>query len=156
VPKAGLYSLKLTYQALPGKGADIEFDRRSLRRYRLQAGDIVFSRIWRDDLEPDEPFAVDSIGNDIVPDKVEVARYTEEPFRDKEGLYDAPYLFYFDKGENVIRLTGVRECAAVAGLTLYEEKQPVSYYRVCCGCGYRSSGRSDDRLCAELSGGACG
>ena len=104
----------------------VEEARRVARNYA--GGDHGrFSRIWRDDLEPDEPFAVDSIGNDIVPDKVEVARYTEEPFRDKEGLYDAPYLFYFDKGENVIRLTGVRECAAVAGLTLYEEKQPVSY-----------------------------
>ncbi len=128
VPRAGLYSLKLTYQALPGKGADIEFavDLNGARPF-TEAGDIAFSRIWRDDLEPDEPFAVDSIGNDIVPDKVEVARYNEEPFRDKEGLYDAPYLFYFEKGENVIRLTGVRECAAVAELTLYEEKQPVSY-----------------------------
>lgn len=68
VPKAGLYSLKLTYQALPGKGADIEFavDLNGSRPF-TEAGDIVFSRIWRDDLEPDEPFAVDSIGNDIVP-----------------------------------------------------------------------------------------
>lgn len=128
VPADGLYNVALTYQALPGKGADMEFSLLVNGETPFSEADTLsFYRIWKDAIEPDEPFETDAFGNELAPDKVELYRWITEPLRDKSGIYRAPYQLYFTAGTNTLRLTATRECAVVAAITLYQEENLPDY-----------------------------
>lgn len=128
LPSDGLYSVALTYQALPGKGADPELSLQINGELPFsEAESLSLYRVWRDTVGPEEPLETDAFGNELASDKTEVFAWITEPLRDKSGSYRDPYQLYFREGINTLRLTAVHECIAVASVTLYREQELPDY-----------------------------
>lgn len=54
-------------------------------------------------------FKYDYYLNEIRPAKIEAPRWTDKTFTDADTFYDAPFNFYFEKGEHVITFDASRE-----------------------------------------------
>ena len=124
--KAGLYHLYLEYYPLESRGIAIE---RALRINGqvpfLGAERLVFQRVWGD-----APGGVrlDNQGNEVRPTQVEHPRWESAWFKDPMGYIAEPYAFYFEAGENRIRLEGVNEPMAIRAFSL-RALRPVKRYR---------------------------
>lgn len=125
VDEAGLYHLSLLYFPIEGKSSAIE---RSLlidgeRPFR-EAAFLQFDRIWNNQKEQ---IVQDNQGNDLRPKQVEKPRWSEKAFQDSDGYEDAPFLFYFTKGEHTITLESTREPMVIKQLKLFQKQTPLPY-----------------------------
>jgi ABC-type glycerol-3-phosphate transport system substrate-binding protein len=124
--EAGLYHLYLEYYPLESRGIAIE---RALwingQVPFLGAEHLVFQRVWGD-----APGGVrlDNQGNEVRPTQVEHPRWESAWFTDPMGYIAEPYAFYFEAGENRIRLEGVNEPMAIRAFSL-RALRPVKGYR---------------------------
>lgn len=127
VEEAGLYQVGLRYLPLQGRGASIE---RALsvngRTPFFNAGHFNFSRIWTDQGEVRQ----DNRGNDLRPSQVEAPQWRTAWLSDYMGYYLAPYSFYFEEGENTVRLTSVREPMLIDTITIGQYEGAPSYAEV--------------------------
>jgi ABC-type glycerol-3-phosphate transport system substrate-binding protein len=125
IEKAGLYNIYIEYYPLPSRGIAIE---RSLKingtHPFLGADRLMFQRVWGD--ANDVRF--DNRGNEIRPAQTEKPRWESAWFRDSLGYSTEPYEFYLDAGENLIRLEGINEPAALLALCL-KAPVPAQNYR---------------------------
>ena len=123
----GLYNIYIEYFPIEGRGNDIE--RRLLINGELpfnHAAFLNFSRFW----ELSGPIERDSRGNDLRPSLREVSRWQGTYFSDYLGYQNRPYLFFFQQGENTIRLEAAREPLAIYRLVLRIKEEPPSYAEV--------------------------
>jgi ABC-type glycerol-3-phosphate transport system substrate-binding protein len=118
--REGFYFVYLEYFPLTSRGINIE------RSFKINgetpflgADRLVFYRVWGDGAN----IRYDNQGNEIRPPQVELPRWESAYFRDSLGFITDPYSFYFPAGENVIRLEGINEPAAIRAFSL---KAPVS------------------------------
>jgi len=124
VPEAGLYSIRLNYFPIPGKGSSIE------RMIEIngevpfsEARNISFSRIWKDDSE----ISQDSRGNDIRPRQSEHPEWVVSSVKDSFGYYNEPFKFYFKEGINTLSVVSVREPVAIEWIELFRPDPVLKY-----------------------------
>ncbi|MBH1941133.1 extracellular solute-binding protein [Mobilitalea sibirica] len=129
VPETGLYNIFLKYYPMEGRGIDVE--RALLINGKIPfsgADNLTFSRIWADGLFHDGvEKKQDNRGNDIRPPQIEAPRWEGVYLKDYEGYFVEPYLFYFEKGENTIRLNAISEPAAISELIIGQQEKLKSY-----------------------------
>ncbi|AZN42179.1 extracellular solute-binding protein [Paenibacillus albus] len=125
VKTSGMYQIGMKYFTVKGKESDIE---RGLlidgNAPFNEAKNLIFSRIWKNE-KPE--FDRDDRGNDLTPKQVEVHMWQESLFRDAQGYYEQPYLFYFSAGKHEITLTSSKEPLVIDYLKLTKPVIPVSY-----------------------------
>ena len=125
VQKAGMYSVYMTYFVLSEDSRKVELQAYINNESMFAAAQrIDMPRNWHNENDTIEQ---DSRGNDLNPSQVAYDSWLTEPFRDSEGLYDDPYVFYFPEGESTITIIGSRAMIALAALSLYNKPAPESY-----------------------------
>ena len=115
VPSEGFYRIYLEYLADESRGVateravyingEIPFD---------DAANVEFTRIWTDG----GPVRVDNQGNEIRPTQVEVFDWQNTFFSDDRGYVEDPYLFWFEKGDNVLTLNAENEPMGIRKLEI--------------------------------------
>ncbi|RAP78018.1 extracellular solute-binding protein [Paenibacillus montanisoli] len=125
VKQSGMYQIGMRYYTVKGKESDIE---RGLlidgETPFSEARSLVFSRIWKNEKAA---FDRDDRGNDLTPKQIEVPMWQETAFRDAQGYYEQPYLFYFSAGKHEITLTSSREPLVIDYLKLTKPENPAPY-----------------------------
>lgn len=139
VSESGFYNIYLDYTILDGYKSSME-------RILLIDGEVpfsgtdtlTFSRVWVDNLTPDEngnvKFAVDTNGNDRKPQQVEKEKLTNTPttsgsyVKDYMGYETAPYKFYFEKNrEYTLTLRVSKEPMQIDKVTILSVEDTPSY-----------------------------
>ena len=124
VPETGFYNVYMEYLIPQSRGVaaerviyingEIPFE---------DARNVSFTRIWTDGGE----VKVDNQGNQIRPTQVEVYDWQGSYFKDNRGYIADPYLFYLEKGENVISLEAENEPMVLRKLTVGTVRSLDSY-----------------------------
>lgn len=124
VPETGFYNIYMEYLIPKSRGVaaerviyingEIPFE---------DARNVSFTRIWTDGGE----VKVDNQGNEIRPTQVEVYDWQSAYFKDNRGYIADPYLFYLEKGENVISLAAENEPMVLRKLTVSAVRRLDSY-----------------------------
>lgn len=124
VAQAGLYNIYMDYYPVEGRGSSIE---RELiingKAPFTDARHLTFSRVWADA----EDIIRDNRDNDIRPRQEESPKWQSAWFSDYMGYHTEPYHFYFEQGENTIRLQSIREPVILGSLVLTQASQVPSY-----------------------------
>ena len=118
----------LQYRAyvLPRAGERITIEREILingEELFEGANALAFHRMWTDR----GPFLRDEQGNEIRPSQVEAPRWRTVYLSDSLGYELQPYKFYFQEGENTVRLSSISEPMAIAYLRLCQAAEPRPY-----------------------------
>lgn len=129
--KEGLFEIAVYYCPLEGKTTPIE------RKLTLdgaipfaEAGNIVFSRIWKDGVEYNNGFAFDAAGHELRPKQQETYEWTETVLRDAGGQYNEPLRFYLAAGTHTLRLDSIREPMAIGRIELRAPQALPAYAQV--------------------------
>jgi len=124
VKEAGFYNIKIKYYPIKGRSSTIE------REVWINgespffgAKHLEFSRVWTDA----NSITRDNRDNDLRPRQVESPRWEEAYFEDYMAYYNEPYLFYFKKGENTIRLVSVKEPMVIKSITIHQAEYVPTY-----------------------------
>lgn len=131
VPETGFYNLQLDYFTISGYSSSIE--RKLLINGEIPfdgADSFTFSRIWKDDVDSfDEKgnFKTDTNGNDVKPQQVELYSFRNNYFKDDMGYVTEPYMFYFEKGENTISLSSIKEPVLIDCIKILSVNDIVDY-----------------------------
>jgi ABC-type glycerol-3-phosphate transport system substrate-binding protein len=124
IERAGLYFIQIEYFPMTARGIPIE---RSLlingETPFLGADRLTFQRVWGGA----GPSRFDNQGNEIRPRQVELPRWENAWFRDSLGYITDPYVFYFQAGENTVRLVGVNEPMAIRYFALRTPVETQAY-----------------------------
>lgn len=124
VPEAGFYNIYMEYLIPKSRGVAAERCVYVNGEVPFEAArNISFTRIWKDGGN----VRVDNQGNEIRPTQVEVFDWQHSYFRDDRGYEADPYLFYFEKGENVIGLSAENEPMALKKLVISAVQELDSY-----------------------------
>ena len=104
LPRAGLYTLTVTYAAVPSASGFTGSAERSLLvngalPYK-EAQYVSFSRRYADE----GGFKRDAAGNDLRPAQRELTEFSSYTLRDASGYQTQPLLFWFKAGENRLTL----------------------------------------------------
>ncbi len=130
VPQAGTYSVMMNYYVPDSSNTnDVEFemDINGECQYPT-AGRITLPKIWVNEATAsDTGIDMDTRGNDIRPGQEAIAKWQTQPFKDIDGLYGTPLLFYFEQGENIVTFTSEKAQFAVKEFTLYQYQEPGEY-----------------------------
>ncbi|MCL2442057.1 MAG: extracellular solute-binding protein [Treponema sp.] len=124
VEQAGFYFIHIEYAPIRSRGIPIErvlFINDEIPF--LGADRLMFHRIWGDE----GPSRFDNQGNEIRASQMERPQWESAWFRDSLGYATEPYRFYFQEGENTIRLIGVNEPMAIRSLSLRAPVETKSY-----------------------------
>lgn len=124
VPQSGAYSLYPTYYPLPASGKDIQVSVTIDGKLPFtEAAEMSLSRQWVDKQETEDgSYAKDSAGNDLRPEQIEKARWSEVGFADVLGMYSEPYLFYLEAGAHVVNVSCSQEAVAFEKLEFRNAK----------------------------------
>ena len=120
VPETGLYSFKIEYCTITGKGYAIELSVLIDNEVPFSESELItLSRKWKDSGKP----VKDKDGNEIRPEQIEELGWETAWCQDSSGYYNKPFLYYLEKGERLINLKTNREPLIVGKLLLclYEE-----------------------------------
>ncbi|MGL4737114.1 MAG: extracellular solute-binding protein [Cellulosilyticaceae bacterium] len=127
VPQAGWYQIQLEYFPIEGRSSQIE------RQIEINgeipffdAQHILMSRVWANE----GVVTRDNRDNDLRPRQVERPTWQTTRFEDSMGYYTEPYAFYFNQGNNTIKLTAMREPMVISGLKLTGIKEILDYKAV--------------------------
>ena len=124
VPEAGFYNLSMEYIGVPSRNVNME---RILYINGIMpftgADSLAFFRLWKDG----GPIKYDNRGNSIRPTQVEVFDYQTVSFKSDLGYEVDPYKFYFEKGQNIIKLEATSEPMAINALSLVPVKKYDTY-----------------------------
>ncbi len=128
VPEAGFYNILLDYYPDQDKetsrGIDIERALYINGKIPFTGADAVnLCRVWTDGGE----VKTDNQGNEIRPSQAEAPRWEKMYVRDELGYITAPYCFYFEKGENTLKLDATQETLILRELTLQAVVETPSY-----------------------------
>ena len=124
VKESGFYNLYVEYLLPESRGVAAE--RGIYINGELPFEDalsVTFTRIWTDGGEK----KVDNQGNEIRPTQVEVYDWQTAYFADDRGYVKEPYKFYFEKGENELKLTGENEPLIIKTLSLKAITDSITY-----------------------------
>lgn len=134
VPEAGYYNIYLTYypdqEEETSRGIEIE-------RALYINGEIPFSgadalalcRIWTDATEVKK----DNQGNEIRPSQTEAPRWEKTYLSDELGYITDPYCFYFEAGENTLKLDASQETLILKELVVAAVQETPTYEEYIAG-----------------------
>ena len=124
IPEAGMYNISLDYFPIKSKGIDIERALYINGEIPFSGADtFTFSRVWADNGEK----KMDNRGNEIRPSQMETPRWESTYLKDYMGYTREPYQFFFEQGENVIRLEASSEPFAISNLVIGQRQEQLSY-----------------------------
>ena len=126
VPETGAYSMFMSYYQIEGSTATSEFSvlLDGVSPYDTAAR-INIPRIWASKY----PITVDSKDNDVRPPQVEKPMWTSTPFKDEDGLFNDPLLFYLEKGEHTITIESEKAMLAIEYIKLYNKQDAPAYVK---------------------------
>lgn len=94
VEESGIYNLEFLYYTISGKSTTIDLGILIDGEYPFTAcKDINLNRYWKDATD----IRKDSKDNELKPTQIEKDRWVTYSVKDKEGLFNEPYLFYLEK-----------------------------------------------------------
>lgn len=124
IPEAGLYNMHFDYYPVKARGIDIERALYINGELPFAGADtLTFSRVWTDGGEVRR----DNRGNEIRPPQTEAPRWINSYLKDTVGYEIEPYLFYFNQGENVVRLEASSEPIAITNIMIDQNQELLSY-----------------------------
>lgn len=124
VEETGIYNLELYYYTISGKSTTVDVGLKLDGEYPFTAcNDIELDRYWKDATA----IRKDSRDNELKPTQVEKDIWIAYPIKDKEGLFNDPYIFYLEKGSHVLTLEGIRTNIALKSLTFKNYEAPSAY-----------------------------
>lgn len=136
VDKAGYYNLRVVYYPSSGEEDDrgiaietkVELYNKKTNQFEPPfngAEGIDFGRVYTNEGKPTK----DNQGNEIRPSQIEdpTREWIESYFEDATGYEMEPYYFYFEEGENTIRLTGVNEKLIMKEFAIVNKPKVPSY-----------------------------
>ena len=119
VPETGAYNIGMSYYQITGSTTTTEFsvliDGESPYDTATR---INIPRIWTSKY----PIAPDAKDNEIRPPQVEMPMWTTTSFKDEDGLFNEPLLFYLEAGEHTISISSERAMVAIEYIKLCNEK----------------------------------
>lgn len=125
IEEAGLYNMRIHYYPIEGKSSAIQREININDDLPFDGADfVIFDRVWTD-LE--DEIRRDENDNDLRPRQGEAPRWLNAPFRDSEGYFNEPYLFYFEEGTQTITLTSKREPMVIDYIELYYDQEAPTY-----------------------------
>ncbi len=125
IEEAGLYHIRIHYFPMEGKSAAIEREFRINGEIPFTGAELLlFDRVW-DNRDPE--IRRDDRGNDLRPRQIERPRWILASFIDSDRIYEEPYSFYFEQGEQLITLVSLREPMAIDYIELYQEEPLPTY-----------------------------
>ena len=125
IPQTGFYRILFEYCPVESRGIAAERSIYINGTIPFRGSDYQsFDRFWTDDGED----KFDNQGNQIRPKQVEVFRWAEKYASDDTNGYESsPYLFYLEKGTNVLTLEGVNEPLMLRKLAFVSVTEDMSY-----------------------------
>ena len=143
IEQTGMYNVYLEYYPLMSRGINIERSFKINGNIPFLGADwLSFYRVWGD---ATGGIRLDNQGNEVRPAQVEKPRWEGAWFSDSQGFITEPYAFYFQAGENVLRLEGINEPMAIRALVLKAPVQTKNYREYAAGIdanGFRNSAPS--------------
>ncbi|MDR0197480.1 MAG: extracellular solute-binding protein, partial [Oscillospiraceae bacterium] len=105
VKTAGMYNMEFYYYPISGGSISVDVGILIDGEYPFSAAkNIELDRLWKND----GTIGKDKKDNEILPLQVEYSSWIVYPVKDKEGLFNEPYFFYFDKGEHTLTIDGIK------------------------------------------------
>ncbi|MEC0206701.1 extracellular solute-binding protein [Paenibacillus lautus] len=136
VPETGLYHIAVRYFPIEGKSSAIERELLIDGAHPFaSARNLTFQRVWKNETDA---IAKDNRGNELRPRQVESPMWQESLFRDTEGYYEEPYVFYFSAGKHTLTLRSSREPMVIDYIKVFGYGAPAAYEEV--KAGYESKG----------------
>ncbi len=124
--QSGYYNIKVFYYTVEGRSAAISKGIMINGTFPfVEAKNIQFSRVWKDEFNVSDKREKGK--NDLKPQQEEVKIWTSDVVKDKQGLYNEAYQFYFNEGLNEITFTSNREPIVIGKIELFQEKELLSY-----------------------------
>lgn len=125
VEETGLYNARIHYYPVDGKSSAIQRELTINGETPFFGTEyLVFDRVW-DNLN--DEIMRDENDNELRPRQVENPEWLTANFRDSEGYYNDPYLFYLEAGSNEIAFTSKRETMLIDYIEFYQYEAPASY-----------------------------
>lgn len=125
VPQAGLYSLYVDYYVDNPDQRSVELEVYINGRETFDSAKRVnLPRFWHNENDTIEQ---DTRGNDLNPSQVAYDAWISNAVRDDEGMYDDPYTFSFNEGENTITFIINRAWFAISSIRLYNAPEVKPY-----------------------------
>nr|WP_228552405.1 extracellular solute-binding protein [Gracilibacillus salitolerans] len=125
IEDAGLYNIRIHYYPIEGKSSAIQREININNELPFMGADyVLFDRIW---VDRDEEILRDENDNEIRPRQAEQPEWVLASFKDSEGYFNEPYLFYFEEGTQRITLTSKREPMVIDYIELYQDPVAPTY-----------------------------
>lgn len=114
VEETGIYNMEFYYYTIAGASTTIDVGIRIDDEYPFTAcKDITLDRYWKDG----SAIRKDSKDNELKPTQVEKDKWVTYTVKDKEGLFNNPYIFYLEAGDHKLTLEGIRTNIALKSIT---------------------------------------
>jgi ABC-type glycerol-3-phosphate transport system substrate-binding protein len=127
LPESGFYQMGISYYSMEGKRASILRSVQIDGKYPFfQAKKLEFQRMWK---ESGDTFT-DNQDNEYNPRQEEVFGWQFREFFDSESKVMEPLRFHLTQGKHTIRLTNIREPAAIKELEIFSPLQVPSYEEI--------------------------
>ncbi len=120
VEESGIYNMELYYHTISGASTTIDVGIKIDDDYPFTAcKDISLDRYWKDA----SAIRKDSKDNELKPTQIEKDKWVTYTVKDKEGLFNDPYIFYLEAGDHTLTLEGIRTNIALKSITFknYED-----------------------------------
>ncbi len=125
VPEISLYAVELHYYALESKNSELELSLMiNGQTPSRSASSLVLHKMWKNESTEKR---YDKTGNELRPKQIQVLDWQSGFFQDTEGILNEPYVFCFKKGENTLRLTGIRTDFVLEKIVLRNLEKPEQY-----------------------------
>lgn len=150
IKQAGFYNINLTYypdqEDETSRGIEIERALYINGQIPFSGADaITFDRIFQNDGES----TYDNQGNEIRPSQIEAPRWEKTYLCDELGYIVAPYCFYFEEGENTIRLDAKQETLILKDFQISERLSTPDYDAYISGA---NTSLSDNKWHVKIQG----
>jgi ABC-type glycerol-3-phosphate transport system substrate-binding protein len=126
VPKTGNYNMKMTYFPIVGNNSVSEVS-------VLIDGVSPYDSATRINVPrrfmSEHPIITDARDNEMLSPQVESPTWLTTSFKDTDGLFNDPLLFYLEKGRHYITLTSEKAAFAIDSIHIYNEKEVPDYVR---------------------------
>lgn len=125
VQVSGLYQVRIHYYPVAGKSSGIERKLEINGEVPFRGADVLLlDRVWGN---REDNVRRDDRGNDLRPRQVEQPDWQLASFKDSAGYFEEPFQFFFEKGNQKLSLTSLRESMAIDYIELYKEENIPSY-----------------------------
>jgi ABC-type glycerol-3-phosphate transport system substrate-binding protein len=126
VPETGNYNIMMSYYPIVGRNSVSEIS-------VLLDGESPFESATRIEVPrrfmSEHPIVTDTRDNEMLSPQVESSTWLTTSFKDTDGLFNEPLMFYLEKGAHVITLESEKAAFAIEYIKLYNEKPYAPYVK---------------------------